>query len=181
MVRDFNKHLAAFLLPLSSPALLSDIGLRLPQDSWSREEGSLTHLWSIEDDERVEEMGKFAFTLISHRLIRCSYFLQGFGLRSCTWNMEGSPRTYFELQLFRAYDLAYEAAKAHFESPGVKDCYEKSQFRLASVQQLVLGMREGGYEVSERMGAHLKGRHQRVICSEIIENSFHRQKRMKGA
>ena len=176
----FAQHLASFLCPLRSAKQMQSIGFRMPKPHMPVEEASVWHLYAIEDNERAADMSKFAFTLLGQRVVRSAYWLHGWWPRSYLFLSHDVAQRGTEAQAFRRAVEAYEQAKHHFDEPGVQELYEHSQFRLPPVQQLVVGMKEGDWNISYRMHLHLEKRHHRLISLEPIENCFHRQKRMKS-
>lgn len=80
-----------------------------------------------------------------------------------------------------AHDLDNKLRSGHLHEPGARDLLEASQFRLMVVEQLVEAMAPTGFaEVTPVVDEFLERKHNRLMTSEIVENAFNRQKRMKS-
>lgn len=57
--------------------------------------------------------------------------------------------------------------------------YERSQFRLVPVQQVVSALSSTGFVIDEKVRLFLTKKHSRLLSSQVTEDCFNRQKRLK--
>lgn len=177
----FVKHCASFFRVLQRPVDLAWIGLTLPSGIPAAGKEHLQHI-GLEQNDCAAEMATLALTLVGLRIVRCAYLLCGFSFRSVLWMSRDAQELRAESKRFRAAVELDRAAAENIECPGVASLYESSQFRLLPVQQLLQGMQSCDFSPAESppLQALLQGKHHRLLGTEIVENAFNKQKRMKA-
>lgn len=178
---NFIATLSSILKVLSTPADLAWIGVKLPRvENLPTDLGSAQAV-AIEQDELVQHVATVGLLLVGCRLIRCAFMTHGYSCRSILWR-DGDPDfVRQELQRFkRGYELDQKLKLCHLGEPGAQDLLMASQFRPMVVEQLVEAMLPSDFsEVTPEVDQFLSHKHNRLITSEIVENAFTRQKRMK--
>lgn len=179
---EFMSSLFGILKVLGKPADLAWIGIKLPSLANLPADPDLRQALCMEQDELVQTIATFGMNLVGCRLIRCAYITHGFSCRSILWRHGDEAVVQEELAKFkRAYDLDEKLRREHLENPGAEDLLASSQFRLVVVEQLAEALKEQNFgEVTAKLDQFLERKHNRLLTSEVVENSFNRQKRMKA-
>lgn len=133
-----------------------------------------------EQDWLASNMAELCVNVVACRLQRSMFLLRRWSSRSAYW-LEAPPPTVLQAELarFKAEREDYGRIK-HSTSGALRRPAIESQFRLGHVQQLDEALAETNYEyLSGDLIRFLELKHRRLLGSQIVEDSFQRQKRLK--
>ena len=161
---------------LTSEADMQWIGFIIPKLKHSQ--FTLNEIEMSQQEDLATSMGRLSMQLIGCRLRRELWMLAGWPAKALL--LLDAARADDVLASFRQASADFQVLKTlQDDTAGVKKVLHRSVFHHVSVQQLCLMLEESEFTVTPKVARFIQDRFSRIICSQIDEDAFQRQKNWK--
>jgi hypothetical protein len=174
---EFMNTCARSLAVLSEPGQLRDIGMIMP----TKVKQEFNPVVLEEQNSLAESVAHLGLSVVGLRLQRCMHMLRGWSSRSVLFMSGDADEVKVELDRFHKDWRNFKQLAANLGASTVaKKIHERSQFHLRPVQQVVCAVEETDWHnVSDQFHRFLIQKHARLLSSQMTEDCFNRQKKLK--